>query len=105
MTKILKVALFGLSAVVLAGAAASPADAKIRCKGPYQVVSGAGEIATPYCEDTYLARIARSYGMKVSNRAVLYNPHKKEEACRFVGGDIRVQHICDQYRYDSNYDR
>jgi hypothetical protein len=82
-------------AVAAAGAVllARPATAEIRCNGPYQLVQGQ-ELATPYCQDGYLARVAREYGMRVSASAVRYNPNVKREVCRFIGRDIRVQQIC-----------
>jgi len=75
------------------------AGSGIRCSGPYQYVKGVGKIATPYCEDKYLARVARSRGMKISNRAVRLNPHAKQDACDIAGHDIRVSGICSDYRY------
>jgi hypothetical protein len=75
---------------------ATPAAA-IPCKGPYQIVQGQ-LIATPYCEDNYLARVAREYGIRVSNREIRQNPNKKQEVCRFMGSDIRVRQICAGYR-------
>ena len=85
-----------LAAAAIAAAATmstAPASAGIYCDGPYQIVDGA-PIATPYCEDNYLARVARSYGMRVSSRAVRWNPSVKAEACRLVGHDNRVSTIC-----------
>jgi hypothetical protein len=70
-----------------------PASAEIRCNGPYQIVQGR-ELATPYCQDGYLARVAREYGIVVTASAVRYNPNLKREVCGFIGRDIRVQHIC-----------
>lgn len=66
----------------------------IVCKGPYQVIRGHGELATPYCEDNYLAAVAREHGMAVSNRAVRENPILKSEICRVIGFDSRVSSIC-----------
>ncbi|CFX06163.1 exported protein of unknown function [Candidatus Filomicrobium marinum] len=77
-------------------AAATPAAAKIRCDGAYQIVNGS-LIATPYCGDNYLASVAQSYGSHVSARAIRNNPSKKEEVCRLVGHDTRVQDICAPY--------
>ncbi len=71
----------------------SPASA-IRCNGPFQPVRGEGEIVTPYCEDNYLAAIARSYGWKVSNRAVRDNPELRARICRHIGHDARLIRIC-----------
>lgn len=74
------------------------AEAKIRCNGAYQVIKGSGEIATPYCGDNYLAKVARQFGMRVSAKAIRNNPSKKEEVCRLVGHDIRVQDVCAGFR-------
>jgi len=75
---------------------ATPAAA-IDCKGPYQIVQGQ-QIATPYCEDNYLARVAREYGVRVSDREIRQNPNKKQEVCMFMGFDPRVSQICEGYR-------
>lgn len=88
-----------VSAAVLAGvgglvAVSAGAEAKIRCNGAYQVIRGVGEVATPYCGDTYLAQVARKFGVRVSAKTIRNNPNKKEEVCRLVGYDIRVQDIC-----------
>jgi hypothetical protein len=72
---------------------AGPAAAEIRCNGPYQIVRGQ-ELATPYCQDGYLAWVAREYGMAVTASAIRYNPNVKRDVCRFIGRDIRVQQIC-----------
>ena len=76
-------------------------EARIRCNGAYQIVRGQGEIATPYCQDNYLAQVARSYGIRVSNAAIRQNPSRKEEVCRAIGHDARVNDLCVQYRNDS----
>lgn len=70
----------------------SPAAA-IACKGGYQVVQG-NLLATPYCQDALLAKVARQYGFKTSALAIRENPNHKREICRFVGRDIRVQENC-----------
>lgn len=86
--------------LVAAGAlaAATPASA-ITCKGEYQLVQGQ-YLSTPYCQDNYLASVAREYGSRVSGREIRNNPNKKAEVCRFMGHDTRVSHICQQYRDD-----
>lgn len=90
MTRVL--ALAGLLPVCcLAPMTASAAG--IVCKESYQVVRGQ-EIATPYCADNYLAQVARSYGMRVSNAEIRNNPNRKREVCRFIGHDIRVSDNC-----------
>lgn len=84
-------AAFAMAGAILLPAA--PVGAAIRCVGPYQVVQGR-EIATPYCQDAYLARIAREYGMRVSADAVRHSPSVKSEVCRVVGRDNRAQTAC-----------
>lgn len=89
-----------LSAVAaMAITTTSPATAKIRCKGPFQVIQG-NQIATPYCGDNYLAQVARGYGSSVSARAIRQSPSKKEEICNWIGHDPRVQDICAGFRND-----
>jgi len=87
----------------LATIIASPAMA-ITCHGRYQVVNG-DEISTPYCEDNFLARIARSRGIGVSNREIRGNPNTKYHVCRTIGQDIRLSGICNDYGGDSTRTR
>jgi hypothetical protein len=84
--------------IALAGALAlsTPSQAKIVCRDGYQHVNG-NEIATPYCQDKLVAQVARQYGAKVSDNAILYNPSAKEDACRFVGHDNRLTTACAGY--------
>ena len=56
------------AAATLAGLAlfpAAPSQARIVCKDGFQKVAG-NMIATPYCQDELLAKVAREYGMKAS---------------------------------------
>lgn len=69
------------------------AEAKIVCRDGFQVVNGQ-EISTPYCNDGLVGHVAREYGMKVSDETVRNNPATKDEVCRWVGSDIRIQHYC-----------
>ncbi len=78
----------GAAALFIAGVAPQTAEAKIICKGRYQM-SSHGPISTPYCEDNYLAAIA---GYKA--KMIRYNPSAKDEACQKVGHDPRVSDIC-----------
>ncbi len=71
----------------------SSASAKITCNGEYQVVGGT-EIATPYCSDNHLAKVARKYGSRVTGRQVRNNPITKDRVCGFVGADPSVSGIC-----------
>ena len=89
-------AIAGTAFVVLSGLGSLPAHA-IKCDDEYQITSR-GLVATPYCEANYLARVARSFGIRVSSRALRWNVNKKREVCFFIGHDIRVQDICAGYR-------
>jgi hypothetical protein len=82
-----------LSAAVLPGAA----SARIRCDGGFQIVEGQ-RIATPYCRDENLARVARGYGMRVSGDAMRHSESQKLQVCRFIGHDTRVREACLNYR-------
>jgi len=82
-------------ALYLASGIISPASAAIQCKGNLQYNSAVnGWIESSYCGDNLITSVARSHGMKVSNREVRLNPSTKEEACRFAGSDIRIQDLC-----------
>jgi len=72
---------------------ATPAAAHIACDGDYQIVEG-NEIATPYCSDRTLARVARERGARVTGREVRSNPAIKDDLCRFVGDDPRLTTEC-----------
>jgi hypothetical protein len=81
-----------LSFSFIAFVISSPAFA-ITCHGNYQVVNGQ-EISTPYCRDNVLAEIARQSGFDVSNSTLRDNPSRKEEICRYLQSDIRVDTAC-----------
>jgi hypothetical protein len=86
--------LAGIAISASAGlfALVSPALA-IECVEGYQRVKG-DLIATPYCQDGYLARVAGEFGMRAPADKIRNNPNFKREVCRLVGQDIRVQSIC-----------
>ena len=69
----------------------------INCEGNFQVQRSGERIATPYCEDNYLAQVAREYGARVSAHEVRWNPSEKARLCRFIGYDIRVKDTCAPY--------
>ena len=98
MIKVLHLAAMTGWAAVVSICAVEQAEARIKCNGAYQIVRGHGEIATPYCEDRYLARVARSYGVRVSASAIRRSVSRKQEVCRHVGHDHRISHICQPYR-------
>jgi hypothetical protein len=65
----------------------------IECDQGYQRVQG-NMIATPYCQDAYLAVVARQFGVNASAEKIRNNPSYKREVCRIAGRDIRVQSTC-----------
>ncbi len=99
--------ILGSVALLVMSVAVAPAEAasKIKCNGPWQVIKSAGKIATPYCGDGYLARVARGYGVKVSANAIRRNPNRKREVCQFIGHDIRVSEICAGFDADVDHGR
>lgn len=91
-----------IAAAVIAAASlttAAPAVAAIKCQGNYQVVQGR-LIATPYCQDGYLAQVARQYGFHVTAHEMRWNPSKKQEVCQAIGYDNRVFEACIGFRRD-----
>ena len=60
-------------------AAAGPASA-IECEGNFQIQKNGNQIATPYCQDGYLAIVARQYGMRVSARTRSATIRRKNSA-------------------------
>lgn len=101
----IKALLGGLIFAAAMVAPTTPGFAKIKCNGAYQVVPGAGEISTPYCEDANLAKVAREYGFKVSGKKVRQDYATKDEICQLIGEDIRVQHACAGHTPNGGSDR
>jgi len=99
--RVCSLAVAGALTALTLSSTTQPADAAIRCEGNFQITSY-GRINTPYCEDNYLAQVAREYGMSVSASAIRRNPSVKERTCRFVGNDIRVKSTCQQYLPQNN---
>lgn len=81
---------------LLAIAVASPAAARIECKGNFQVTKY-GLISTPYCEETQIARVARSYGANVTDAEVRNNALTKVYLCQVYGYDTRLKGSCAGY--------
>lgn len=73
-----------------------PAAAKIKCKGIFQVTKH-GLISTPYCQEEEIARVARSYGWKVTAAQVHNDPLKKVYICQAIGNDNRLKGACGAY--------
>lgn len=92
----------GLILVLGLVAFGSAAEARIRCDGRYQITREGDRIATPFCEDQFLAEVAqRSYGVSTSPQAVRASIHEKERVCWVVGHDSRVDDICLEFLRDS----
>lgn len=85
------------SALMLITKDASAGKYKLKCKGPYQVVQG-NLISTPPCQNAYIAKVARSYGHRVTAKQVRNNFHKKLEICDHIGHDIRISDYCPKHR-------
>ncbi len=81
----------------------STSEARIYCNGEYQIINGQPH-ATPFCADEYLARVARTYGIRVSGRRIRRDLSKKEEICQFIGHDTRISEICSNHRIENDDD-
>jgi hypothetical protein len=95
-----KSAVFGLIFMVplVAGldAQAHPVHAErgaFACQDEFQTVEGQS-IATPYCEDAYLAKVAREHGEHVTASALRRSAGLRDETCRLTNSDIRVSAFC-----------
>ncbi|MBU2582504.1 MAG: hypothetical protein KJ622_12375 [Alphaproteobacteria bacterium] len=88
------VLLVALTSACVVASLAGQAEARVVCNKGYRIIKG-HQLGTPYCQDLYLAQVAREFGSRVSAREILNNPSVKREVCQFMGWDIRVQHICD----------
>jgi hypothetical protein len=56
-----------------------------------------GPIATPYREEEVIAKVANSYGSRVSTAQVHNDPLTKVYICQTVGYDWRLQSVCSGY--------
>jgi hypothetical protein len=65
----------------------------IQCERGYQRIKG-DTIMTPYCQDEYLAEVARQYGFSASAQRIRHDALYKKSICRYVFTDIRVQETC-----------
>lgn len=100
MTIRLKTIAF-LSAAALALVSVNlPAHAKIQCQGNFQMTKY-GPIATPYCEEEQIARVAQTYGSKVTGAQVRNDPLTKVYLCQVYGHDVRLKGSCAGYSPDS----
>src|SRR5262249_68799 len=97
MSRVLQAGFTDLAAIVLLSAVSlQPAAARILCQGEFQVTKY-GLIATPYCADEDIARVANSYGWHREAATVRINPLSKVYICQTLGWDWRLQSPCAGY--------
>jgi hypothetical protein len=75
---------------------ACDAEARILCRDNFQITKH-DAISTPYCQERQIARVARSYGMDVTDEEVRNNPNTKVYLCQTIGSDIRLKGSCGAY--------
>ena len=96
MSRVLQAGFTSLAAIMLLSTALlQPAAARILCEGEFQVTQY-GLIATPYCGDEVIARVAHSYGWREA-ATVHTNPLSKVYICQTLGWDWRLQSPCGGY--------
>ena len=100
MTRLLQAGVTGCAALLLTTMLTAPAEARIQCRGNFQMTKY-GPIATPYCEEEQIAFVARSYGQKVTGRQVRNDPLMKVYLCQTLGYDSRLKGSCAGYGPDS----
>ena len=101
MSRALQAGLTSFATLILLSAASiQPATARIRCDGDFQITQY-GRIATPYCEEEQIAKVANSYGWRVSAAEVHHNPLTKVYLCQTIGYDTRLKGDCAGYSPDS----
>src|SRR6516162_9317733 len=82
MSRVLQAGFTSLAAIMLLSTAQlQPAAARILCEGEFQVTQY-GLIATPYCGDEVIARVAHSYGWREAAAEVGTNPLAKVYICQ-----------------------
>ena len=94
--------LLCVAAIVAMALVASPAVARIECRDNFQITKH-GPISTPYCEERQIARVARSYGIAVTDAEVRNNPNTKVYLCQRLGGDVRLKGSCAGYDEPRRY--
>jgi len=95
----MRIRMFALALLPIAVPVAlvQPAQSRIVCDGSYQIVQG-HPLSTPYCQEQNLARVARAYGMRVSDESIRHSESVKAGVCRAIGYDNRVRDVCLQYQ-------
>ena len=100
MSTILQAGLAGCAAVALTTMLTAGAEARIECRGNFQMTKY-GPIATPYCEEEQIAFVARSYGSRVTAAQVHNDPLTKVYLSQTIGYDSRLKGSCAGYGPDS----
>jgi hypothetical protein len=93
----MKIAAAAALASGLFGLAQGGAEARIICEGNYQIVQGQ-PVSTLYCREQELARVARTFGWRISVQEIRSSESKKAQLCRAIGFDNRVQEVCNPYQ-------
>jgi hypothetical protein len=94
-SKMVPSAVLASGLLLLHGVEVAHAESII-CQGNFQIVDGRW-VATSYCRHRNLAHVARSYGIRVSERKLRTSESTKGDVCRAVGFDNRVEEICAPY--------
>jgi hypothetical protein len=92
------IAYVALGASIVLALPLGGAQARIVCDGNFQIGKGGQALATPYCRDQNLARVAQGYGMRVSFDAIRNSDSVKGQVCRAIGHDNRVREACLPFR-------
>lgn len=98
-TRILQFAIALTSIMAITALTIPAAEAgryKLKCDGPYQIVNG-DRLATPICQNRYIAKVARKYGYRVTGRQLGNNANKKVLICTNLAHDTRIRHNCGAY--------
>ena len=100
MSRFLQTSLACAALTMAVLAAPGPAEARIKCQGQSQVTEY-GLLATPYCQEEEIARVARSYGWRGTASQVHRDPLTKVYLCQRFGGDVRLKGACGGYSPDA----
>jgi hypothetical protein len=88
-----KIAFGAFCSFAFAALTVAPAHA-IKCSGNFQVQANGNHIATPYCQDNYLAQVAREYNITTYPDRIRSSLTEKNSVCSVLRFDIRVQDNC-----------
>ncbi len=100
MSRFVQTSLACAALTVAVLAAPGPAGAGIKCQGEFQVTKY-GLLATPYCQEEEIARVARAYGWRGTASQVHRDPLTKVYLCQQFGNDVRLKGACAGYGPDA----